>query len=97
MCYIIRDRRPATPGTASVPVVMVVMLVTGVTSGHGRVLAVIRVQSRLNIRNAASPDAADFRAIVIGAVIGPRRDFHYEDACINLYEQISNECVRIEI
>lgn len=59
-------------GTASVLVVMVVMLVTGVMSG--RVLAVIRVQSRLNIRNAASPDAADFRAIVIDVVIGPRRD-----------------------
>lgn len=44
-----------------------VMLVTGVTSGHGRVLAVIRVQSRLNIRNAASPDA-DFRTIIFGVV-----------------------------
>lgn len=69
MCYIIRDRRPQHAGTASVPVVMVVMLVTGVTSGHGRVLAVIRVQSRLNIRNATTADAADFRAIAFGVVI----------------------------
>lgn len=66
MCYIIRDRRPARYCVG-----------TGGHDGYAGLqglrlsmeeLAVIRVQSRLNIRNAARPDATDFCAV--GVVIG---------------------------